>query len=136
MHNLSVKDVQSLYCVSPLHTAVTADVVLPPHCVDHAVQRAHGHFATIVDHACCSPPLIVLRTELLYQTGWVLLGPSPHCQHKTHYLNTISMSKHTFFLLSILIGTEENVSFTVLPVFSMIFHLFSSSLHAVKAVNK
>lgn len=77
-------------CRSPLHAAVTADVILPTHRVDLPVQCAHSHAATAVDHARRCPPLVVLRTELLDQTGRVLPGPSANYQNKTgHAQNCI-----------------------------------------------
>lgn len=67
---------------SPLHIAITSHVIFTTHCVDLAIQCAHSHIATSVDHACRCPPLVVLRTELLHQTGGVFLGPATHYQNK------------------------------------------------------
>lgn len=106
-----MKDVLKVYRLSPLHTAVTADVIFPAHCVDLAIKCAHSHIAPFVDHACRCSPLVVLGTELLDQAGWVVLGPSPNYQNKTghslfYYISHQNMSSISFLLVS---------TFTALP---------------------
>lgn len=87
-------NLQYSYCISPLHTAVTADVIFPTHRVNPAIKCAHSHIATAVDHARCCSPLVVLRTELLDQAGWVLLGPSPNYQNNTALVIFLHFSKN------------------------------------------
>lgn len=89
-------------CRSPLHAAVTADVILPTHRVDLAVQCAHSHTATAVDHARRCPPLVVLGTELLDQTGGVLPGPSANYQNKTRQNSIVFLIRTCRLLLLVM----------------------------------